>query len=426
MCRNLEENPDPYSDNIQARAAEVAVFDNDFEEIPDPGSKNVPAGAQEGELFDDDFDIDMVDEALLEVENMNLAPPESSRQRSNNAVSVRVPEEPANRRTDAPREVERTPLAPLNQKTESDMLFDMIDDEIFETVPDNLTKPASDTCSSSKVPKRFLPRGTSSVGDRQDNSSLVTNQPRTSSSDCDRQDSSSLITNKPRTSSSAYSRQENLSLVTNESKTLSSRGIKKPSWSVENPSLATYMELCEETSVDANPTFGRSNDKLTSSADNGNHETLPIKQPNSYANAKLLNRTEVKDMTQTGNKRAASVLTSPMPNQPAEKVRCTQMTPKLVKVNRKITEFIKKDDPSEVAASNTEKCECICDLLSAVNTNTAQCKTVKASVTNMDRLSRNGQRWELTATITDRTGSIDVAVSSEVILLLNRRLVLSA
>ena len=122
--------------------------------------------------------------------------------------------------------------------------------------------------------------------------------------------------------------------------------------------------------------------------------------------------------TQTGNKRAATVLSSPMLHQRAEKVRCTQETPKTVRTNRKITDFLKKDHPSEspsVSAPSTPKiCDYISDVLAVRLNDNALYKTVRGKVTDFDKLSKNGQCWELNAKITDGTASMDVAFSSEV------------
>ncbi|XP_033218379.1 recQ-mediated genome instability protein 1-like isoform X2 [Belonocnema kinseyi] len=112
----------------------------------------------------------------------------------------------------------------------------------------------------------------------------------------------------------------------------------------------------------------------------------------------------------TGSKRTAGDL-SPL-SVSNSKVRCAQSTPKISKINRKITDFVKNSGgPTEKLPEKI--CDYISDLLKEALTEQPRRKTVRGKVSQIGKLTKKNLLWILDGTIVDESGSIDVEFSSE-------------
>ena len=94
------------------------------------------------------------------------------------------------------------------------------------------------------------------------------------------------------------------------------------------------------------------------------------------------------------------------------KIRCAQSTPKISKVNRKITDFIDNTLPKEKLPPKI--CDYICDVLTQSLTDEPIRKTVRGKVSQIGKLTKKNLLWILDGTILDDSGSIDVEFSSQV------------
>ncbi|XP_043278609.1 recQ-mediated genome instability protein 1-like isoform X2 [Venturia canescens] len=331
---NLPENPDPYKDHEEATTRAV----------------------EHTALLNDDFDIDIDDIAIIEadecrVENHAL-PPADPQQNKHGPGSMRFEKPPV---------LQSAPVS----RTESDLLFDEIDDVIFDEDANFSLDP---------IPQKYGSSVTAS------SSNFSTKQSKEVDSD---------LTAKPK-KIEATSRNE---LVPTTNKNLAQ---VKPSSTID-------------TKTDDCPTKRLSGLKI-----NIENQSISTSSTGQFDSIDTL---PMKPTETTANKRTSSVLSPPMVDTPAEKMRCPQTT-KNSGNNKKITDWItqgvESSTQSQSTANNTAN-SIASVLATKVMDNDVVHKIIKGKVTKRGSLSKNGLFWQWNATITDSTGSIDTTFSSEVL-----------
>ncbi|XP_015514027.1 recQ-mediated genome instability protein 1 isoform X1 [Neodiprion lecontei] len=118
----------------------------------------------------------------------------------------------------------------------------------------------------------------------------------------------------------------------------------------------------------------------------------------------------MKSPTLTTGKRSADSL-SPVRSSP--KIACRQTTPNVSKTNRKITEYTEKIAPKENLPDKI--CDFICDVMREPVKDIPIFKTVRGKVMQLGNLSKKDNNWNLKATITDNTASLEIIFASQVL-----------
>ncbi|XP_015604983.1 recQ-mediated genome instability protein 1 [Cephus cinctus] len=115
--------------------------------------------------------------------------------------------------------------------------------------------------------------------------------------------------------------------------------------------------------------------------------------------------------TVTKNKRPASMVSPTMASPP--KVKCVQETPKLSKIDKKITNFTVKLKLDSEEAPKTHIS--IGDVLMLPVSDCSVRHIIKAKVASFDTLGKKNNCWHLEATLTDGSKNIDITFASEVL-----------
>lgn len=303
------------------------------------------APTESASLFNDDFDIDIDDIAVIEADERRaeILPPPAPNPRPNR-----------DRPVDSPRfEKPQTLQSAQVSRSESDLLFDEIDDVIFDEDASFDFGPIAQKCSDEFA----APSSRSSV--------------------------------EGPAGTNARSRSP-----------VTSREIK-PAASSSDPAAFPFQRPFQ-TKADPCPTKKLSDLKIE--AEN---------RPHANRSPEIL---PTKTIEATATKRSSSAISPPAVNSPASKMHCPQTSnvKKTPANNRKITDWITKSAESSNPSRSSPPTDSISDLLAIkLDGNSVVHKTIKGKVTKFDNLSKNDRQWQLNATITDATGSIDTVFSSE-------------
>ncbi|XP_012250864.2 recQ-mediated genome instability protein 1-like [Athalia rosae] len=125
--------------------------------------------------------------------------------------------------------------------------------------------------------------------------------------------------------------------------------------------------------------------------------------------ARKTHQEKIKSTASSNGKRSADVFSPPSCS---PKLKCLDTTA-LSKGYRKMTDFVKKMPPKEEMPPKI--CDFICDIISEPVKGIGHFRTVRGRVTKHGSLNKKDKSWDLKATITDYTASLDITFSSEVL-----------